>query len=64
MDHESTIGVIWVLTYGALVLLVGGYMTGVGASPTYIVLILMVVLPFVASISGVVWNRVSGKGPS
>ena len=62
MDRESIIGVLWVLTYGALVLIFGGYMAAVGTSPTFIVLVCMVVLPFVAMISELIWNRIAGKG--
>ena len=61
MDRESIIGVLWVLTYGALVLVIGGYMASIGSSPTYLVLVCMVVLPFVAMISEPIWDLISGR---
>ena len=61
MDRENIIGVVWVLTYGALVLVAGGYMAANAISPTYIVLICMVVLPFVAMLPQLLWDRIAGQ---
>ena len=58
LDERSATGVLWVITYGLLVLVVCGQLVEGGYKPPFIVLAAILVLPFLAHVPVWILKRI------